>query len=156
MSCDRAKLVLVAILALGCTTVVPQKSPNTRSAEDKVIFTRLDIADYASRWERLSDNTSAAWHISDFFCRAVMVNPGDFFLVMASNPRVFDSWVSQLQMNSFYIRAGDCLDRRCLRASLLSFIETVETFTDLDMKKYRPMVERLAASLRAIRFDESP
>lgn len=147
-------LTLVAILSSGCASTRAPLVTSREELQGPVVFTRDDILSYIHRWRNMSDDESAAWHISDYFCLAAMVRPVEFFDVMSTNRDVFDSWHVQLQVNSFTQLPGDCMNRRCLLMSFREFVRTVSVLTELDLARYGHLVKDLQQELETIEVEE--
>lgn len=116
--------------------------------DEDPIFTRPELERFVSLLGRVS--ADSAWWISDFFCEFLESQPTVFFSVMQEHPDAFETWLGTLEENSFVDRGG-CLDRECFRQRMLSRLDTILLFKQLDDRIPEDMLRRVRLRLEEIR-----
>jgi hypothetical protein len=100
----------------------------------------------ARRWEARDGLLGIS--ISDSFCRSLVDDPVLFLRFMAKNERLYNEWIGSVAHLSFF-DIGGCLDRECLRQSMIAALRMSDFPPEL-----LPNRDRLLRQIIEIRVQE--
>jgi hypothetical protein len=155
MTSALALYALVALLMPGVRHAAEAKDKVASPAKpEDPVLNRKELTRFIDAFAAVNRGESAEW-ISDYFCLFVMVRPGTFFEVMAARRAVFDTWLQNLQKNSF-TDYGSCLDRECFRQRLVEALESIDLWSQYDKARYADMFRSLLSTVKEARVVHAP
>lgn len=134
------------LLELKKIKIVEIKTQKATRGKDRILYTQAAIQIYIQKW-KIKDG-AAVGIISDYFCDAVRVNPGDF-LRMSVQEKIFNEWLKYLPDQSFVDYGGGCIDLDRMRLEMVDSLESLGMVKDSKVEFAR---EKLLAKLKKIKI----